>query len=66
MSALTVEVSYDAGVTWRPAPITRTPSGGVARVGNPDARHVSFRAQTTDSAGNTVDQTITEAYRTAV
>jgi len=62
-STLTVEVSYDDGVTWASAPV----SAGQATVTHP-ARdgYVSLRATAVDSAGNTVTQTVIRAYKLAV
>jgi subtilisin family serine protease len=57
---LTVEVSYDDGTTWTPAPV----QSGEAQVKHPDGEgFVSLRANATDNAGNTVEQTIIRAYR---
>jgi hypothetical protein len=64
---LTVEVSYDDGATWRPVPVTRVPGGGMAVLHHPTAAgFVSLRAVATDTAGNTVEETILRAYRTVV
>lgn len=63
VKALAVQVSYDGGVTWRKATVTK--SGGVwqARVTHPaGAGHVALRAQATDGKGNTVQETIIRAY----
>jgi subtilisin family serine protease len=62
---LAVQVSYDDGRTW--SGVRMTGSGGrrVAHLRHPDrAGFVSLRAQATDAAGNTVQQTIVRAYRT--
>jgi len=61
-SSLAVEVSYDDGVTWSPAPVT----AGQATVTHP-ARdgYVSLRATAVDSLGNTVTQTVIRAYKLA-
>jgi subtilisin family serine protease len=59
---LTVEVSYDDGVTWSKAPIR----AGRAMVQHPaGAGFVSLRATAADAAGNTVTQTLIHAYRLA-
>ncbi|MGW4101625.1 S8 family peptidase [Streptomyces sp. NPDC004976] len=61
LAFLKVEVSYDHGTTWS----TRTVTDGRITVHNPDAGGtVSFRAEAVDTRGNTVTQSITDAYRT--
>ncbi|MEV4114975.1 S8 family serine peptidase [Nonomuraea sp. NPDC049695] len=62
---LTVEASTDDGATWSTPRLVRTPTGGVLFLQNPAAGHVSLRAKATDVSGNTVEQTIIRAYRTA-
>jgi hypothetical protein len=64
ITALTVEVSTDDGATWRP-PVALVTVGGAGRltVMNPGSGYVSLRAKATDSAGNSVTQTIIRAYR---
>jgi subtilisin family serine protease len=58
---LTVEASYDGGVTWSPAVVV---ANVLAVVQHPnDATTVSLRAKATDRAGNTVEQTILNAYK---
>ncbi|MCE7002382.1 S8 family serine peptidase [Kibdelosporangium philippinense] len=55
----TVQVSYDKGTTWQNAPLI----GGYAMLHHPaDAKSVSLRATAADRAGNSVDQTIIDAY----
>jgi hypothetical protein len=57
---LTVDVSYDDGKTWHKAAVR----DGVATVNHPGRPgYVSLRASATDTAGNTVTQTIIHAYR---
>ncbi|MEU7900626.1 S8 family serine peptidase [Nonomuraea sp. NPDC049152] len=59
---LTVEVSFDDGVTWSPAQIRK----GQVTVNHPAAvGFVSLRAKAADTAGNTVEQTVIRAYRIA-
>ncbi|MGH3713667.1 MAG: S8 family peptidase [Micromonosporaceae bacterium] len=59
VTALAVAVSYDDGATWRTVPV----ADGVATVDHPPGtRFVSLRATATDSAGNTVEQTIIRGY----
>ena len=54
-----VQVSYDQGTTWRTAPII----SGYALLYHPvGAKSVSLRATAADRAGNSVDQTIIDAY----
>ncbi|MEE6261081.1 S8 family serine peptidase [Plantactinospora sonchi] len=58
--SLTVEVSYDDGKTWAPVEVT----AGQAVLRHPEnAGYVSLRANATDTAGNTVSQTVIRAYR---
>jgi hypothetical protein len=60
---LTVDVSYDDGRTWRSVPVVRSGQQGVIALKHPaTAGFVSLRAASTDSAGNTVKQTIIRAY----
>lgn len=59
---LTVEVSYDAGATWVPAPLQPTSTGWVTRVTPPPGTaDISLRAHATDAAGNEVEQVMTRA-----
>ncbi|SCL44764.1 Subtilase family protein [Micromonospora citrea] len=61
---LTVDASYDDGRTWQRVELNRSGAGGILTVRHPaTAGYVSLRARSTDSAGNTVDQTIIRAYR---
>ncbi|MFF5718905.1 S8 family serine peptidase [Streptomyces buecherae] len=61
LKSLTVYVSYDKGAHWKKLAV----SGGKVTVKNPGAgRSVSFKANASDKQGNTVSQTIQEAYRT--
>ncbi|MFG3686666.1 S8 family serine peptidase [Micromonospora sp. NPDC047740] len=64
VAALTVDVSYDGGKTWRKADLHRTGAGWAASVRHPAGPgYVSLRATARDSAGNTVSQRIIQAYR---
>ena len=57
---LQVEVSYDDGGTWTPAEVR----DGSVVLDHPDGEgFVSLRATATDTAGNTVEQTVIRAYR---
>ncbi len=64
LTALTVDASFDDGRTWLPVPVTvDRPDGGTVTIDHPrGARYVSLRAAATDSAGNTVTQTVIRAY----
>ncbi|MBP2471955.1 subtilisin family serine protease [Crossiella equi] len=54
-----VQVSYDQGATWRNAPVL----AGHALLDHPaNAKSVSLRASAADRAGNSVEQTIIDAY----
>jgi len=56
---LTVEISFDDGASWRRVPVI----AGLALVNHPAGDgFVSLRANATDRAGNTVEQTIIRAY----
>ncbi|MFF7814633.1 serine protease [Streptomyces sp. NPDC007945] len=59
--SLRVRVSVDGGRTWTETPVVN----GAVVVRNPAAGGtVSFRAALTDARGNTLDQTLGNAYRT--
>ncbi len=59
--SLTAEVSYDGGRTWRRAPVL---GRSLVVVHHPrDAVSVSLRATAADRGGDTVEQTILDAYR---
>ncbi|SMD23716.1 Subtilase family protein [Kibdelosporangium aridum] len=59
--SLTVEASFDGGQTWTAATVV---ANVFAIVQHPnDATSVSLRAKATDRAGNTVEQTIINAYK---
>ncbi|WP_411076114.1 S8 family serine peptidase [Streptomyces sp. cmx-4-7] len=58
---LTVDTSFDGGLTWKPATVV---SNVFAVVQHPnDARSVSLRARATDASGNSVEQTLIDAYK---
>ncbi|HWO61290.1 MAG TPA: S8 family peptidase [Umezawaea sp.] len=59
--SLTVRVSYDSGKTWWPTLLLGRSLVVVHHP--PGATSVSFRARATDREGNTVEQTILDAYR---
>jgi hypothetical protein len=53
-------VSFDDGASWRRVPVV----AGTAIVAHPaGAGFAALRASATDTAGNTVEQTIIRAYR---
>ena len=64
LTALTVDVSFDDGRTWRAVPVTMDGAdGGTVAITHPrGARYVSLRAHAADSSGGTVAQTIIRAY----
>ncbi|WP_440902429.1 S8 family serine peptidase, partial [Actinosynnema sp.] len=58
-----VEVSYDDGRTWRAAPVSgRDGEWSVTTASPPGAMFASLRASTSDSSGNSVEQTVIRAY----
>ncbi|MFD7532697.1 serine protease [Streptomyces sp. NPDC059849] len=58
---LVVSVSMDGGASWRRVPVEH----GAVLIRNPGAgTGVSLRAELTDTAGNTLTQTVVDAYRT--
>ncbi|PWR06090.1 peptidase S8 [Micromonospora acroterricola] len=64
LTGLTVDVSYDGGRTWQPAPVRHGGHGWTATVRHPaGAGYASLRATARDAAGNTVTQRIIQAYR---
>ncbi|PWG14100.1 peptidase S8 [Streptomyces sp. V2] len=64
VAALTVAVSFDAGRTWKPLTVATDPKGARSvTVKHPaGAKAASFRIDLRDKAGNTVRETITNAY----
>ncbi|MEC3982480.1 hypothetical protein, partial [Amycolatopsis sp. H20-H5] len=63
VTALSVEISYDDGVTWQPVELTPDGPQWTAKVRHPASGFASLRAKATDGLGNTVSQTITRAYQ---
>ncbi|PRY02437.1 S8 family peptidase [Allonocardiopsis opalescens] len=62
-TGLTVAASSDGGRTWTELPVTRSGGHWLVTVANPGAAGaVSLRASAADAEGNTVSQTITDAY----
>ncbi|MEU9390495.1 S8 family peptidase [Streptomyces sp. NPDC048324] len=63
LKSLTVKVSYDAGKTWSPAPLTTTHGKKSLTLTHPkNARSVSLTSTLTDTTGNTYTVTILKAY----
>ncbi|MGX1908273.1 S8 family serine peptidase [Streptomyces phaeochromogenes] len=67
VAVLTVKVSYDGGRTWQPLTVMTDAKGARSvSVEHPaTAKAVSFRVDLKDKGGNTVRETITNAYRLA-
>ncbi|MDG4771176.1 S8 family serine peptidase [Solwaraspora sp. WMMD792] len=66
LDALSVDVSYDGGTTWLPAPVRADGRNWVATVQHPDSDgYVSLRFGAEDRQGNTFTQTVLHAYRLA-
>lgn len=64
--SVTVSASFDGGDTWEDAEVLGHQGRLRAVIRHPEgAENVSLRARATDVAGNTVTQTITNAYRIA-
>ncbi len=58
---LTVDASFDGGVTWAPQTVV---ANVLAVVQHPDdATSVSLRAKATDASGNSVEETLIKAYK---
>lgn len=63
VAKLSVQVSYDGGKTWAKAPVLHLGSSWLLAVHHPKkGGFVSLRAASTDTHGNTVEQTIIRAY----
>ncbi|GAA3744721.1 S8 family serine peptidase [Plantactinospora mayteni] len=63
LRALTVEVSYDDGATWRPVKLHGEGYERTAYLRHPSGSgFASLRASATDTLGNTVEQTIIRSY----
>jgi hypothetical protein len=61
---LTVQASFDDGATWKPVRLLRGSDGGVAVLRHPKGHgFVSLKAATSDSNGNTFEETIVRAYK---
>ncbi|MFI0446820.1 hypothetical protein [Actinomadura sp. 6N118] len=62
VTSLTVEASTDEGQQWQPVRIRKDGDHWVAELHNPPKGKVSLRATAKDADGNTVAQTIQNAY----
>lgn len=67
VAALTVKVSFDGGLAWKALTVTTDAKGARSViVKHPAAaKAVSFQVDLKDKGGNTVRETITNAYRLA-
>ena len=64
IESLLVEVSFDDGATWTPAPLSREGAGWIAEVTHPlQSGYVSLRAKAVDADNNSVEQAFIRAYR---
>jgi subtilisin family serine protease len=63
IAALSVDVSYDDGATWRPAEVRRDHDRWTVTVRHPKTGYVSLRSRTADADGNRLEQTIVRAYQ---
>jgi hypothetical protein len=59
-------VSFNGGVSWQPASVTR-PGGGQFRAAfaGPAGAFVALRVTATDAAGGSITETILRAYKIA-
>ena len=63
LRSVNLDISYDDGTTWQPAPVTRHGLDATAEVDSPrGSGFASLRVTAADAAGNTVRQTIIRAY----
>jgi hypothetical protein len=62
VATVTVDVSYDDGLTWHTAPLTWDGQRWSAAVDNPAGGSVSLRVQAEDTDGNGLKQTTIRAY----
>ncbi|MGV9314339.1 S8 family peptidase [Streptomyces sp. NPDC003691] len=59
LKSLRISVSYDAGTTWQPTPVTK----GLITVRNPaKGKSVALRGEVTDTAGGKASVTVYDAY----
>lgn len=57
-----VSVSYDGGTTWQAADVDRERGGFEVEADHPESGRVSLRTKAWDKAGNSVEQTVIDAY----
>jgi subtilisin family serine protease len=63
LKSIAVHVSYDGGKTWTPATMSGTGDRRVATVRHPGkAGHAALRVTAVDTAGNSVEQAVFNAY----
>ncbi|MBB4681518.1 S8 family peptidase [Crossiella cryophila] len=63
LTALSAEVSYDDGATWRKAPVLRFGNSGYTLLNHPPGNgFATLRLAATDAGGNSVTQTVFRAY----
>ncbi|GGP00867.1 hypothetical protein GCM10012280_70540 [Wenjunlia tyrosinilytica] len=63
LKTLDVQVSYDAGTTWKKAPVKVEQGNRVLKLSHPkNATSVSFKVKLADKDGNVTNQTIYKAY----
>jgi subtilisin family serine protease len=63
ITSLSVDVSYDDGVTWQRADVRRDHDHWTVSVRQPRNGYVSLRSRAADADGNRLDQTIIRAYQ---
>ena len=63
VTSLSVDVSYDDGVTWRPAHTRRDRDHWTVTVRHPRDGYASLRTRVADADGNRLEQTIIRAYQ---
>jgi hypothetical protein len=63
LESLDLSVTFDGGAHWRDVPTTRRADGTyTADITNPASGTVGIRARARDAEGNTIDQTVSDAY----
>jgi hypothetical protein len=66
ITGVRAQVSFNGGVSWQPASVTR-PGGGQFRAAfaGPAGAFVALRVTATDAAGGSITETILRAYKIA-